>query len=452
MIKLNNNYIFYSILAVIISICTLLNYDANVMGPMVVLYEDFADFIDSGFDFSLKFKYSQYSFPMWGYGFVLYLFKLKLVIIIFQQLVTYFTLLFFDFTVNKLYVKNSKIVFRSLLIFSFPWFFFHTSLWPYSLGANLLILGFCVIGWFYETRKNYLLYISSICFGIMLNLRSDYYYYVILMFLTLAYLIYNNRDKYVKSNKHSIILSFILLNVLLIPWGVYTQKRVGHYLQTSTNAGHVFFISLGQLPDNIWKITQEDNDPIMYKELSNHFKNKANLNSLAYSEDKFLINKWKTLVLNNKIEFSKKCIYNIYRIIRTPFYVGNLETLFIVSNAEKNVVKERIKVMLDEGNIWSILQLVFFGSGRFYLVSLILNFFSISFFLVFIFYFLKALLNKLLLSNYLSLGLLGLILYQNLMSIFVFYMPIYNTNIYLIYLLAIIYFREKLLTLSKSDK
>ncbi len=440
---LNNNKIFYFLLLVVISISTFLNYKAEVMGPMVVLYEDYATFFSQHFDLSVPFKYSQYTFPMWGYGLVLLFLKKKYLVIIFQQIITYLTVIYFEYSFSD-FLKYKKL-FRFLLLISFPWYFFHTSIWPYSLGSNLLIIGIVSIFNYQKSNNKYLLFFSGFCFGIMLNLRSDYYYLILILFVFL--LIYEGLKKKIKAILW-ITLWFSIIQTLLIPWGYYTYKRTGHYLQTSTNAGHVFFISLGQLPNNKWKITQEDNDSVMYTELRNHFPQKTP-NSLAYEENKYLMKKWKDLVLESPTEYIKKCLFNCYRIFRTPFYIGNLETLTDIDNVNKNIIKEKLKKLLDNGKFIEIIRFLFFERGSIYLTTFFLNIFSISFFFVFIFYFIRSIFYKCVINDFLSLIILILIFYQNLMSIFVFYMPIYNSNLYLIYLLGIFYFQSKVLYKSK---
>jgi hypothetical protein len=442
---LSNNNIFYLLLLLSIIVSTVLNYKADVMGPMVVLYEDYANFFSNKFNFTTPFKYSQYTFPMWGYGFVILILKKKIWIIIFQQLVTFFTLIFFDSNFN--HTLKNKNSFRFFLLVSFPWFFFHTSLWPYSLGANFLLIGVTLIFKYYNSQKKYLLLFSAIIFGLMLNLRSDYYYFIILLFTVLIIQVIIQKKR--KEEILLILTWFLVIQMFLIPWGYYTFKRTGHYLQTSTNAGHVFFISLGQLPNNLWKITQEDNDSTMYSYLKKEFPSK-NTNSLAYEEDKFLFKSWKSLVLNNPKEYFKKCFYNCYRVIRNPFYVGNLETLVVENARNKYNVKEKLKKLLDKGDLNNIIKYIFLGAGSIYITSFFINLFSIYIFLLFFYYLLRASSKVNIKNDYVSTIILLLILYQNLMSIFVFFMPIYNTNLYIFYLFGIFYYRSKLIDYSKS--
>ena len=67
---LENNKYFYLVLILSISLATFLNYNANVMGEMNVLYENYTNFFKNNFNYNLLFKYDQYTFPMWGFGLV----------------------------------------------------------------------------------------------------------------------------------------------------------------------------------------------------------------------------------------------------------------------------------------------------------------------------------------------------------------------------------------------
>ena len=267
---LDNNRIFYSLLIFVILLSTILNYNADVMGPMNVLYKEYISFFKRGFDYKYIFKYSNYTFPMWGFGLVMYIFPSKIYIIFFQQIVTFFTVCYFDKIVNRYNLLMNTYRFRWGLLLSFTLYFFHSSVYPYSLGSNLLILGILFLVNFYFNESKVDIIFSSICFGIMLNFRSDYYFFIYPLFLLI--IIYS----YKKSSKRILSMSIIWLLIIqsfLIPWRIYTFNRTGESISVSTNSGHVFFISLGQLPNNKWGITEEDDDPVMYSYLKRQFPN-----------------------------------------------------------------------------------------------------------------------------------------------------------------------------------
>ena len=137
--ELRNDKFYYIGLIFIIIICTYLNYDANLMSGILPYYYDYKDYFKNGLRFNKPFSSNIYTWPMWGYGLVL-LIGNKLKIIIFQQLISFITIVIIRDQLRIL-IDNIKFKITSaLILFSFPWFFFHTSLWPYSISANLFTI------------------------------------------------------------------------------------------------------------------------------------------------------------------------------------------------------------------------------------------------------------------------------------------------------------------------
>ena len=428
---------FYLMLFLTIVISTKINYDANLMGNMVVYYEDYANFFKNTFQLKTVFKHSQYTFPMWGYGVVFLILKKKFYIICFQQLITYFTIIFFEKSLIKLNIVNDIFILRLILLISYCYYFIHTSLTPYSISINFLTIGILLIFYFNEFKNPKYLILSSIFFGIILNLRSDYFFLILIIFIFL--IITSFVEKRSRILKISICVWFLIIQSFLIPWGYYTYKRVGHVLLTSTNAGHVFFLGLGQLPNNVWKITEDDNDSTMKSYLIRSF-GKNNINSLSYEQDKYLLKKWKELVLKNPIEYTKKCLTNAEKIIKTPFYVGNVENMY--SNPNTFFIKKKIKDLANERSYFQLLNYIFLAEGNIFLFSFFLNGLSIFLFSTFILLLIITLFKNKLLDSNISKIILIIFIYQLALSIFSFYLPIYNSNLYLIYIFGIFYFKK----------
>jgi len=431
-----NNKVYYGVLLIEIIFCTVINYKAEAMGPMVVLYKDFTAFFLSGFDLNLIFHYGYYTFPMWGYGVIFLLFNSKLLIIISQQLLTFITIKYINDLVVKNNININIIIFRWLSLFSVNWFVFHTSVWPYSISANLVTIAIVQIFIFYKNKKISLLLLSGFLFGIALNLRSDYYYYTI--FVSILILISSINLSF-KLRIFYVSVWLFTIHFLLLPWGVYTYKRTGSYLQTSTNAGHVFFISLGQLPNNKWHITPEDNDSVMYSYLYKHFGIFAK--SLSYKEDIFLKRKWFELVKNDPSEYAHKCIFNIYRIFTNPFYQGNVEKSFY-NKKQYEDKKHTIKTNLQSFNYLNLFLFVFSQTNYFFIIPVMINFIGATIFLIFC---ILVIINfKFLFFHFRNdpflLFLGSIIFYQLSMLVFAFYLPIYHTNVFLFYVLMIAYF------------
>jgi len=151
---------------------------------------------------------------MWGFGFILTITKSKTILIILQQLAAITTIFFIDD-----YLKKSKwndrsiIIFRVLVVIGFPWFFFHAVIWPYSWGANLLLIGVFSLFRYVNEHKFYWLIFSAGSLGLMLNFRSDYLYLVILFGFYLAYFIWLN-----KLSIKGILIWIGLIVLLMLPW------------------------------------------------------------------------------------------------------------------------------------------------------------------------------------------------------------------------------------------
>jgi hypothetical protein len=417
---------------------------------MITLYVDYSNFFKSNFNFNLKFINEYYTFPMWGYGLILYLFNNKLSIIIFQQLLTIITLILVDQRIKSYKVENILVTFRILLIISIHWYFFHTSLWPYSINSNLLILGTLTLSNFLDKQKTASIIFSALIFGILLNFRSDYYYYTIIIIIILVYNLYKNKT-ILNKNKFlfNIVLFATIIQILMFPWGVYTYKRTGHYLQTSTNAGHVFYISLGQLPKNKWGITPKDEDSSM-KSLLQHYTGKSKVNTLTYDSDKFLMKTWKNFVLEDPLEYTKKCIFNYIRLSSMPFYPGSLEKNFS-NEIEIDKVKVKIKYYYDNLKYKNLLNYFILGDAKFYMVTFFINLIGIFIFFYFMVLNSMFLFNKIsyeIFNNTLFVFSNSIVMYQIFMCVFVFHMPIYNTNVIIFYLISIsflsFYYKKKI--------
>ena len=433
--EVKNNKIYYFLLFCIILISTLLNYNANMMGGILPYYANFERIISSNFNKNVGFIDNIYTWPMWGYGYILLFFKYKIIIIFLQQLLTILTIISIKVFAKK-YLLNQKIYhfFSLTLLFSFSWFFFHTSLWPYSISSNLLILS--IVLFINSIKSNKILYLiySSILWGIMLNFRSDYYY--LTFALSFAFFFYKklNRNTQFKFAFFWLSINFILLT----PWALYTNSKTGHFLPISTNGGHVLFISLGQLPNNKWDITANDGDLTMHELVVNKFG--KNESSLSYNSDLFLKKEFKKRILKFPLEYGKKVIYNFANYIIFPFYNGSIHEI-ILTRDQIDSFKNKIRIQYKNRAIIGILKLFFTKTGVAFLPSILLgifNFAIIIFFyfhiLTFIFFFKKYKCSILIFSLFIV-----LIIYQIVLNIFAYYLPIYNTNLYLLYIFILFY-------------
>ncbi len=426
-----NNYLFLTTWLIVCVACVLFNFHGEAQSGLIPSYIGYAKFIKSGFNYSVE-PYL-YSFPMWGYGFIIALTKSKVVLILLQQAFAFAAIIFTEKVLRNLgWSRNSQIIFRTAVITGLPWFFFHTVIWPYSWGVSLLMFGVFALLLHLKDGKIYSIIISALSFGLMLNFRSDYFFMVIFI---AGYLFTLNFSKIQKIKLRYSFTWIGIVFLLLIPWSQYTKTKTGHRLFKTTNKGHFLFISLGQLPDNIWGITPFDNDSIMNKLVRDNVGNK---NTASYESDKYLTNKWFELIKNNPSEFIKKCSRNFEILNETPFYRGELwvhnpsvyEDLLMQSSFDLKIrdLGHSINIKSQENKIAPGIQ-----KFEEQFVRLIVIFFYLSIICYFIRY------GKEFYNDNVSIVLLSLIAYQGVISVFTYYTPAHNTSLYFIYIIWIIY-------------
>jgi len=430
---------FYFLLTIMMTAGFVANYYGKGMSGILPYYIDFARLIRSGFEINIKYP----TFPMWGYGFVYAVTYNKVLILLLQFCISLFTIYILDKLVLQMFNTNTaKTLFRFFLVFSFPWFSFNAILWPYSIAANFTILALILLYNYFNTNKNHYLILSACLFGIVLNFRSDYYLYALfLAFILVGYKFYLWKNKLpAKIKIHYICLWLTLIYAFLVPYATYAKATIGHYLVTSTNAGHVFFISLGQLPNNKWGITPKDEDPKMAKIMKGELCQENYGYSLQYDGDKVLKKHFFNMVKKDPVEYTKKVLYSAYLMLKGGFYPGEYQNWAVPAERAKNIhrnIKESLKkldfknifqIFRKEGSLFTLLytlQKLIDMYGRFLFL-----FFNLSLFLF--------LYKRFYQFNYfISIIFLSIIFYQFALCLFAYYMACYITNLYLIYLFCI---------------
>lgn len=389
------------------------------------------------------------TFPIWGYGLIHWIFKSsKLSILIFQQLLNFFCIYLLDNYIKK-YHFTSLSYWRILVLLAFPYFLFHTQLWPKSVASSLLIIGFIKILDYLNSEKKSNILVSGILFGLVCNFRSDYFYLVMVLPMILILWQIFIQKKVIWFS--SLLFIPIIIILSLTPWSYYSFKKINKYIVTSTNAGHTLFIGLGQLPDNAWGITPRDDDPKMKKILNSKFKT-SNILSTNYSESQYLKKIFFQYVMNNPYEWIKKCFHNIRLILMDPFYVGNIGDFQKngISNIQEIRALENAFYRLDFENTYKILKDTnwnfSFNEILQLLATIITKLIGVLFFLttiglstyVAIFdlkWFFRSPINLLLTT---------ILVYQLAILILIFHMPVYNTSIFLIYLVILSLLIEKI--------
>ncbi len=454
--KLNNNSTYYWLLFIVIFFNSFISYE-NITFDLYFnhLYSDYAQFFKT-LDFNFL-KYPNSTFPLWGYGLLHLPGQNILFNLIFQQLFTFINLIILDNFIKKYKLFSSLHLFRLIILLSSSWFLFHTQMWPKSIASNILLLGIIFLMDYLKCKKiNFLIY-SAICFGILHNFRSDYLYLSFIIFIILF--LWEDRQilKKLRASYFIIIQLFFM-----VPWMIFTFNQVGKPLLTSTNSGHVLFIGLGQLPDNIWKITPNDRDSLKTKLLTDEFGQKYDsIDYVAWNgfkEDKFLKKTFVKLVKDNPKEWFKKCLFATRLLILDPFYVGN------VGNFQKNKIsnikeireieslfysfkfKEVFKILNKTEWLLSLkelFQLSFTIYTKIFGIFVFLNFIIVTILSI------VSLISRKIFYSEIEILLILIILYQISISVFAFHMPVYNSSIYIIYVFVSYLLFQKYLSIKQ---
>lgn len=453
---------YYLIIMVIISLLIIwLNYYANTMLGIYPYYLDFKNIILSGFELSIA-KLFNPTFPMWGYGWLLCLSESKIVLLLIQFFLAIFSIWYLLKEVQKYNMLNKKIIltFKIVLIFAIPFYAFHSVRWPYSISISLITLSLIlfVVSNFYQNNyyKNIL---SGILFGLALNFRSDYFI-LPLVFIPCIIIFFKTKVLSIKR-----LLTWIIpLYSLLIPWGLYTMHVCGHFLFTSTNAGHVFFIGLGNLPDNKWHITPIDEDSVLQQTIYNFYgKNKS---TLLYGTDKYLKKTFINLVKNDPKEYFRKNFYSFKSMLISGVYPGEFnyseaietgwvlrgETWHYVKNAigqKKNYYGLRKKIFNDPLNIFSYIPFI-------HIIKTVLTRFStwygkITIFISFLFL-PFGIYYSIIKKNYLVFSAIILILFQSIINVFAYQWYLYTSNVFLFHLLNLCFSIYYFIYIFKKNK
>lgn len=426
--ELKEDYLYYIVLCMVIAGTSILNWDSNLMEGILPYYLTFSNYFSNGLNYYEVIDNNVYTWPMWGYGLVLLL-KFKVIIIVIQQIFSLLTIIVIRvFLKNRIDNKSFKLV-SLIILFALPWFFFQVSLWPYGISANLLTISLILFSEGVEKIKLNYIIVSAIFFGIMLNLRSDYFYFSFLISLAVIFLII------IKKYSSKVILFvfywFFIIIITLTPWAIHSYKYSNNFSFVSSNSGHVFYISLGQLPNNIWKITPSDEDSSMRKYIDSNISTKES--TLTAKSNELLKTRFFELVKNDPKEFLEKCFFNLKSFIIYPFYLG--PDYF----ENKNDFKTEIKREIVDNNFYSAFKLIYNEIGFYiifpllsYLIGLtILIFTVVSSFI----YFKKT--KKLLDFDMLNFVITLVLLYQLALSVFAYHLPIYSTNIFLLLIVLI---------------
>lgn len=302
-----------------------LNYHSTAMQGIVPYYADFRRIIAAGFDPAAGVLDAP-TFPMWGYGWMLFLLRSRDAVFAVQLILAWVTMI----AVVRVVRRSSSLptsthaIFAALLLVCLPWFSLHGVFWPYSPAASLLAISLFLLPEALgsgspnrESRRkgHMLLGISALCFGIALNFRSDFVLFPVVCVILVAL---------TQSRQRNVLKSFAWLAgvlVLLLPWGLYAKKATGTFVLTSSNSGQVLFAGLGQRPGNLWGVTADDGDPQVRAIVDSVVgENAATVSAPA---NRALRSAALQRIRANPVEYARKVMYGARLTLTQGFYPGS---------------------------------------------------------------------------------------------------------------------------------
>jgi hypothetical protein len=293
-----------------------LNLQGLGMQGMLPFYAAFKRIILAGFDPQAG---HLLTFPMWGYGWLLILTENKLALLLLQHALALLSLWLFMTTVQRggwlpaVALRWLKL----LLLFSVPWYAFHSILWPYSIAVSCCIASSAILLSAFTRRPISFgaLCLSGLLFGICLNFRSDYTWMLLVLAAAMLYVVGWQRRAWAGT-----ALWVATGYLTLVPWAFYTKRATGHAFWGSTNAGQVFFTGLGNLPDNRWGISQLDEDTLMRKLVDEQVG--KGVPTYDYRADQVLKREFVRRVKADRLEYLRRLVHVGAKLLISGVYPG----------------------------------------------------------------------------------------------------------------------------------
>lgn len=288
------------------------------------IFADYARVLRAGLDPAAA-RHGVWTCPMWGYGFIVACTRSKAVMLLLQNTLALLATRAFlrSLATHAVLTPRGLRLLKAGLLFSLPWFAFHSAIGERGIGASLFLLALNRL--FHRARRPgegwLALALSGVCFGAMLNFRSDYF----LLPLLLSPLIPAFHPIAWRTLGRWLAWLACLYG-MLIPWAVYTHRATGHALLTSTNAGHVLFCGLGGRPGNQWGLTQHDLDPTLLRIVAREAGPGAP--TCGYAGNAVLRRHWRARVLASPLEYLRGCAYAGAHLAIGGVYSGAFDPRF----------------------------------------------------------------------------------------------------------------------------
>ena len=346
------------------------------------------------------------TYPMWGYPALLAFLK-------FWNIIDYVYYIQFGLAILSLifFLKQIKKKNLFLKIICSILFLFYTMLlsvkWPDAIMGFIVFMAAC--SHFY---KKY--FLAGILLAVAYNFRSET---LVFLMVYIVWAIFNTRQ-----------LKIALSLIFIVPWIFYGFSNHGHFIPTTTNSGGVLYISLGQLPNNIWEREHIDSEAKKY--VLNASGNEVK-DPWGYEGGELLKEQFVRDIKNYPAEFVKKLIFNGGSVIIGGLYTIETRYFFFKENEAKMLIKH-YKSNKKEF-IRAIISLEY--AAIVIALDLIIKFFSVIFFAGILIYTIYLLITKKIeFGNIYFL----FILVQILLTVFIQYQPRHISHIIVLFVFLLI--------------
>ncbi|MBC8239924.1 MAG: hypothetical protein H8E30_05550 [Alphaproteobacteria bacterium] len=239
------------------------------------------------------------TYPIWGYPILVAIVKLisgsaDNIIVVQYILFILSSFLVYDIVIIQRRILSPAIVF-SLLFGQFYYAMLLSAKWPDAIMAFLLL--FSVICHY---KNRYILALLSL--ALAYNFRAE---------ALIFFMIYATYVAFKQRKPFAVLMGFLLV----LPWSLFHFVHNGKFQVGGSNAGGVMYISLGQLPGNIWQRKHLDDVAVKFTQ-DRGIRYPWSLEGNALLRQAFMDD-----VLTHPVAFARKVYRNAFQIFKGGFYV-----------------------------------------------------------------------------------------------------------------------------------
>jgi len=254
------------------------------------------------------------TYPMWGYPLVLALIGWGPAVIVLQVAVASLAAaVFCVLGAELLAIRRRWLVWCFAL--GIPWYALHTVKWPASFAASFALIGVTLLGVSLDRHSRRLAAVAGVAFGLALNFRSEWL--LALPVFGLACIIWRLVAGRWGLSPAILAIFVATVTLCLAPWAIHCKRSTGALALTSSNAGMVLYISLGQLPGNPWGIVHADRTAMEVTAAE-----RPDVAAYSVEGSRILLDRFWHAIKRHPVAFLRKTVRNLTYILAGGFYSG----------------------------------------------------------------------------------------------------------------------------------